>query len=292
MADDKAKDILHQLRRRGVVGDGVIASVGRRAWERPRVAISDRLYKQYRVPDPWDPTARNDTTPVGLGPVSLRLGQKRRQPAPHLKPKEPKKPQQKSRDPFAGLPNVPKAKPKPPAPKPPAPKAPSPSATAEASQKEARAAEVEARMRAAEAARGGAWTRGNTPEPGAPQRVAPALPVRPDAAEAVRARLEAEETPSTQGGRPPISSQKGRGSSGRFRMAASAVTNAPVVRRRVEPTLDASEDVTEEDLPLPTRRPMPTGGAATMDDFFSAAAQMGRLSMPQREAPSASEGEE
>ena len=30
---------------------------------------------------------------------------------------------------------------------------------------------------------------------------------------------------------------------------------------------------------------MPTGGAATMDDFFSAAAQMGRLAMPSREEP-------
>ena len=28
---------------------------------------------------------------------------------------------------------------------------------------------------------------------------------------------------------------------------------------------------------------MPAGGSATMDDFFSAAAQMGRLAMPSRE---------
>ena len=272
------------------MGDGVISTVGRRAWERPRVAISDRLYKLYRVPDPWDPTARHDATPVGLGPVSLRLGQKRRQPAPHLKPKEPKKPEQKARDPFAGLPNVPKAKPrspspKPAAPKPTAPKAVSPAAAAEASEKEARAAEVEARMRAAEAARGGAWTRASTPEPETTQPMSSSLPVRPDAAEAVRARLEGDETSSTEGGHSSTLRQRSRGSTGRFRMAASVVTNAPVVRRRIEPPQDASEDVTEEDLVLPPRRAMPIGGAATMDDFFSAAAQMGRVSMPSREAP-------
>ena len=160
------------------MGDGVKASGGRRAWERPRVAISSRLYKQYRVPDPWDPESRKDSTPIGLGPVSLRLGQKRRQPAPHLKPKEPKKPQQKTRDPFAGLPNVPKAKPRPAAPKPTPPKAVSEAKAVEVSEKEARAAEVEARMRAAEAARGGAWRRASPSDGGPDRGTAPALPVR------------------------------------------------------------------------------------------------------------------
>ena len=104
----------------GVVGDGV----GVVRWSTGMGAASGRVSSrlwQYRVPDPWDPESKKDSS-EGLGPVSLRLGQKRRQPAPHLKPKEPK-PQQKARDPFAGLPNVPKAKPRPAAPKPAAVKA-------------------------------------------------------------------------------------------------------------------------------------------------------------------------
>lgn len=259
------------------------ASVGRRAWQRPRVAISSRLYKQYRVPDPWDPAAKKDATPIGLGPVSLRLGQKRRQPAPHLKPKEPKKPQQKVRDPFAGLPNVPKAKPRPSAPKPAPPKAVSEAKAAALAEKDARAAEVEARMRAAEAARGGAWRRASPAADGPPPGVAPSLPVRPDADEAVRAHSEGEDAPAADSARVSGSSRGGRGSSGRFRMAASRVTNAPVVRRRVEPAEDLSGGEGEEEAIPPPRRPMPVGGAATMDDFFSAAAQMGRLAMPSRE---------
>ena len=285
LADDKAKDILHKLQRRGVVGDGVKSSVGRRAWERPRVAISSRLYRQYRVPDPWDPESKKESTPIGLGPVSLRLGQKRRQPAPHLKPKEPKKPQQKARDPLAGLPNVPKAKPRPAAPKPAAVKAASEAKAAEQSAKEARAAEVEARMRAAEAARGGAWRRAVPGETEPARGVAPALPVRPDLDEAVRARLEGEDGPAADASPSSEAGQRSRGSSGRFRMAASRVTSAPVVRRRVEPQADSGSESTAEEAAPPPRRPMPTGGAATMDDFFSAAAQMGRLAMPSREEP-------
>jgi len=283
LAEDKAKDILDKLQLRGVVGERMKSSVGRRAWERPRVAISSRLYKQYRVPDPWDPSAKRDSTPIGLGPVSLRLGQKRRQPAPHLKPKEPKKPQQKVRDPFAGLPNVPKAKPRAPAPKPEPPKPAVQAKSDELSEKEIRAAEVAARMRAAEAARGGAWRRASAAQ-GAPSRgVAPALPVRPDVDEVVRSRPEAEEATVAPSSRASASTGRGRGSSGRFRMSASPVTNAPVVRRRVEPQSEEVKAIPEEDLTPPPRRPMPAGGSATMDDFFSAAAQMGRLAMPSRE---------
>ena len=229
--------------------------------------------------------AKKDSTPIGLGPVSLRLGQKRRQPAPHLKPKEPKKPQQKSRDPLAGLPNVPKAKPRPAAPKPAAVKAAREAKAAEQSAKEARAAEVEARMRAAEAARGGAWRRAVPGETEPARGVAPALPVRPDMDEAVRARLEGEDGPAAEASPSSEAGQRSRGSSGRFRMAASRVTSAPVVRRRVEPQADSGSESTVEEPAPPPRRPMPTGGAATMDDFFSAAAQMGRLAMPSREEP-------
>ena len=65
-------------------------------------------------------------------------------------------------------------------------------------------------------------------------------------------------------------------------MQAKKITNAPVVRRRVEEKVDYEDQKTDE-MPLPTRRPMPIVGAGTMDDFFGAAAQMGRLSMPKRD---------
>ena len=177
MADDKAKDILHTLQRRGVVGDGVKSSVGRRAWERPRVAISSRLYRQYRVPDPWDPESKKDSTPIGLGPVSLRLGQKRR-PAPHLKPKEPKKPQQRLGIRSQGFPMYPR------------PSAPAAPCRPRSRRRERRRQRSRAprrpgqrRSRRGCGGRGSAWWGWRRAVPGEtePARgVAPALPVRPD----------------------------------------------------------------------------------------------------------------
>ena len=279
MSDDKAKDILDQLSRREVCGDAVVSSVGRRAWERPRVAVSGRLYKQYRVSDPWDPAAKAQSADIGLGPVSLRLGQKKRQPAPHLQPKAPKQPkQQATRDPLAGLPNVPKAKPKA---RPPDVKSQAAAPKATTPEVDAKAAEIRAKMRAAEEAMGGVRRTAPAPAVGPSQPPippAPPIPVRPE--------VEAQgQAPDEQGEIAKTSDSKGRGSSGRFRMAASRVTNAPVVRRRVEPKPQAESAEPGANAPPvpPPRRPMPTGGAATMDDFFSAAAQMGRLSMPKRE---------
>jgi len=248
------------------------------------VAISDRIYKQYRVPDPWDPNAKKDSTPIGLGPVSLRLGEKRRQPAPHLRPKAPKqKKKPGQRDPLAGLPNVPKAR------------RPASSSKAEVStskrvsaapgleEKDALAAEVAERMRAAEAARGGPWRRkrDDERETVSPSAPTPNLPIRPDAEEAIRARISNDEGAEEVESEPQRTSRSSRGSTGRFRMQAKKVTNAPVVRRRVEEQGIPAEEITEE-VAAPPRRPMPTL-SGTMDDFFGAAAQMGRLAMPKRE---------
>ncbi len=98
MADPRAKEVLATLKPRRSLGDRIMARVGFRAWERPRVAVSDRIFKLYRLQDPFDPTSPLDENSVGLGPVSLRLGEKKREPAPHAKPKEEKK---------AALPKVP-----------------------------------------------------------------------------------------------------------------------------------------------------------------------------------------
>ncbi|MGB0640908.1 MAG: hypothetical protein ACPGTU_16325, partial [Myxococcota bacterium] len=90
MDSAKARDIIGELEPRASCGSTLVLRVGRRAWERPRVAVSNRLYRLYRIADPWDPNAKGKDTPIGLGPVSLRLGAKKRQPAPHLQPKKEK----------------------------------------------------------------------------------------------------------------------------------------------------------------------------------------------------------
>lgn len=274
LSDERARDILHQLSARTVCGDHLIGRVGRRAWERPRVAISNRIYRQYRLPDPWDPAARGEATPIGLGPVSLRLGASRREPAPHLKPKPPREQRPVNRDPMAGLPNIPRAR-KPPAPAPPPVSKSAASASANPEETDARALEVAARMRAAETARGTRRRAPGTPESATP--VAPGLPVRPDAAEATLARAATEEVEAR-----PVE-RTSRGTSGRFRMAAKTATRAPIVRPVDQPEPDSVDEITEE-VELPTRRRvMPSLGGGSMDDFFGAAAQMGRLTMPKAE---------
>jgi hypothetical protein len=107
MAEKKAKEILNELLTRTVLGHTLIRSVGRRAWERPNVSISPKLYEIYAIPDPYLPSKEAKKWLIGLGPVSLKLGENRRQPAPHLRPKEPPKPKKKT---TPSLPNVPKAK--------------------------------------------------------------------------------------------------------------------------------------------------------------------------------------
>lgn len=106
MSEKKAKDILKELPKRRIIGDTMLKKVGRRAWERPNVCISSRLYRIYAIPDPFLPSKEARKWLIGLGPVSLKLGENRRQPAPHLRPKAPPKPKQKARP---SLPNVPKA---------------------------------------------------------------------------------------------------------------------------------------------------------------------------------------
>ncbi|MAA80586.1 MAG: hypothetical protein CL916_15125 [Deltaproteobacteria bacterium] len=106
MTEKKAKDILNDLPNRDVLGHTMIKKVGRRAWERPNVCISSKLYRIYAIPDPFLPSKEARKWLIGLGPVSLKLGENRRQPAPHLLPKEPPKPKKKT---GPNLPNVPKA---------------------------------------------------------------------------------------------------------------------------------------------------------------------------------------
>ena len=88
MSEPTAKDLLKkkQLPAHKAVGDELVERVGARAWDRPNVAVSDRLYRRYHVQDPWDPQSPKEGDPIGLGPVSLRLGETKREVAPHAKP--------------------------------------------------------------------------------------------------------------------------------------------------------------------------------------------------------------
>ena len=105
--DEKVKDVLKKWPKRNILGHKVIRTVGRRAWERPNVAISSRLYEIYAIPDPFLPKKSDRKWLIGLGPVSLKLGENRRQPAPHLRPKPP--PSKKKANAVPQLPNVPRA---------------------------------------------------------------------------------------------------------------------------------------------------------------------------------------
>ena len=93
--DRKAKEdkgLLSRLSSRIGVGGEVAKKVGRRGFERPNVAISNRIYEQYDVPDPWAPKSKKKSNKweTRLG-VSLKLGEAKRQPGRHLMPKEPKR---------------------------------------------------------------------------------------------------------------------------------------------------------------------------------------------------------
>lgn len=280
MSDQKARDIIGDLSIRSVCGDRVQDRIGRRAWSRPRVAVSGRLYKQYRVPDPWDPEARAESTPIGLGPVSLRLGEKRREPAPHLKPRPPKEKKKSLAERARSAPRPPA----PPKPKPVSnpPMSAAPDAKAVDSKKAAELARAEAvaeRMRAAEAARG-KWVRAAPDENERGASNAVSVPLRPDASDAVVAKKRAQQPSPREADR-----RADRSDGGRFRMKPQAVTSAPVVTHQTaSPEARSPESPPEtKPQPPPRARSMPSASSGSMDDMFAAAAQMGRLSLRREE---------
>jgi hypothetical protein len=124
-AEPRAKQILDELIQRPTLGGRLLRRLGHRAWGRPRVAVSPRLFKLYDIPDPWDPGSKGKDWESRLGPVSLRLGKNRREPAPHLKPREPKKPKQQAHSPTRfkprGIPQAKQVEKRPPPPKKPPP---------------------------------------------------------------------------------------------------------------------------------------------------------------------------
>ena len=103
--NDKARDLLRsdRLTRRERLGERLLRRVGGRMWERPNLAVSARLYKRFQIDDPWAPAGSDKRRKkLGLGPVNLRFGERKRQPAPHLRIKDPnKKKQAQAVDPVA-----------------------------------------------------------------------------------------------------------------------------------------------------------------------------------------------
>ena len=89
--DRRVRDLIRgrELVPRARLGERTLRRVGGRAWERPNVFVSAALFDRHGVGDPWAPGGGDDD-PIRMGPVSLRLGEERRQPAPHLRPKQSK----------------------------------------------------------------------------------------------------------------------------------------------------------------------------------------------------------
>ena len=266
MSEVFAKDVLGELDHRKPCGSFLIEKVGRRGWKRPNVCISARIYLQYRIADPWDPTSRKSDEDIGLGPVALRLGENRRQPAPHLMPKSPKK---KATNPAEAF----------------RPRVPSRSATSSASSKPKKAsgskvdpelerlrAEAAKKRQAAEQAR--AWPRRRVAPPAEPASkfAVPPLPVRPEA----RASASADGVDGV-GPVPKPATPKKRKRAGRFQMSPTKVQNAPVVRRLDAPEPSQDAPAVEKKKEKPVKRGVTGGG---LDDLFGAAAQAGRLRMP------------
>ncbi|MFH1467295.1 MAG: hypothetical protein ABIO70_23125 [Pseudomonadota bacterium] len=110
----RAHEVLTERPPRRVAGQGLAERVGARRWERaPVVCCSERIFKRCEVADPWNPDSSD--RPIGIGPVGMRF-EERRQPAPHARVKEPKKP---SSGPVWTPPTgIPQAAPRPPAAKP------------------------------------------------------------------------------------------------------------------------------------------------------------------------------
>lgn len=278
MADERATDILNQLAPRVPCGGSLTERVGRRGWERPRVSVSPRLYRQYRLADPWDPSAPTSDADVGLGPVGLRLG-KKRQVAPHLTPKPPKAKAksiaEKAREAALAAPRSPKVPPKPS--KEPAPPKEAEKAPAAQTDDERIAAVYEARRKAEEQTRPRRLA-SRSPDTGGNGGPAlrGSLPVRPDIDEIT------DEVPIPEKVAAEVPRQKSNG--GRFRMQARRIVDAPVVKSLAAP--EAPELVKPVRSAIPDRRAPPVATGGGMDDLFAAAAQQGRMSIDKKpEAP-------
>ena len=241
MADDtKAKEILKELPQRKPLGERLLERVGARKDDAPGAARRRRLFARLGLPDPYDPKAKD--TGTGLGPVSLKLSERRR-PAPHARVKDPSSRQATSSPGSFKPKGIPSAPTKPP------PKS---------------AAEVAKDYAKRQASKPKA--EGEDVDPLIQRR----LEAQRQAQEALQARREAEAQAKAEGG---------RGSRGRFRMRRTEATG-PKSRPIEKPPEKPAEKKAEEPSPPPPRRapPGPPGG---LDDLFGFADE-GRVRLPPR----------
>lgn len=309
--DERGKAALDQLQARPTPAERLLARLGPRGFSRPRVAVSARIFRKYRVTDPWDPDPKEVEDPIELGPVSIKLGE-RRKVAPHLAPPEgPKK-----KAPAAAVDPIAKYRPKPgssgPSPKPaPAAAGPAASERPQAPPKAPPPSPPAAGSSAAgSSAAGSSAARGQPPTElarefgarDARQPLRKPLPMRPDraaaegpeagpplAAPAAPRSLPAVSRPTSL----PARAQSGA-QAGRLRMQSTA-TSAPVEVRRPpvelaeERAADAEDPLAEAAPPAPkppvekapARPPMPPKGDS-LDDLFGMAAMGGRMSLGRR----------
>lgn len=175
----RAKDLVRGgLTERKPLGARIQERVGRRAKSGPGSARRSRLFDRLGLADPYDASAKEK--PLSIGPVALKLGEKRRV-APHAAVKDPnKKKRQAAKDPVAKWrpKGVPKAKAKPTAPK---------------------AAPPKAAPRPQAAAAKGALAKPGSSAPEAPQEELPrpTLGLPPKAKKARAGRFRMQRTPSS-----------------------------------------------------------------------------------------------
>lgn len=257
-------------RRAAALGEPTLARLGHRRWERPNVATSERLFVRYGLQDPWDPNRKPGKDAIGLGPVSLRLGEERRQPAPHLKPRAPKQAKTVSQavDPLAKW-RRPKNTPKKPEPPPPPKRRPSATASMFSPEMTGHGVVGDLPMR--------------------PELKAAMEATEGDVVDAARTLARSQRSlpvvrraPST--GSPSGARSGSKRKSARFSLRAAPASTGPVITEIVEPepvVVDAPEP---EPAPAPpVQRSLPgAGGGGGLDDLFGAAMGGGRLRIGRR----------
>lgn len=299
--DARGKAALDQLQARPTPAERLLARLGPRGFARPRVAVSARIFRKYRVTDPWDPDPKEVEDPIELGPVSVKLGE-RRKVAPHLAP--PEAPKKKA--PAAAVDPIAKYRPKPgtssPSPKPPpatpaaAPAGKAPPAAPPTPQGPPPAPPTRGQPPSELAREFGARD--------ARQPLRKPLPMRPDRAPVDGAPAPAPTAADVPRSLPPVarpSSPSARpqagGTAGRLRMQSTA-TSSPVEVRRppvalAEEAAEVEEVLLSEAPPAsapapkppvekaPARPPMPPKGDS-LDDLFGMAAMGGRMTLGRR----------
>ena len=257
-------------RRAVALGERTLARLGHRRWGRPNVATSRRIFVRYGLQDPWDPNRTPGKDAIALGPVSLRLGDERRQPAPHLKPREPAKAKAASQaaDPLAKW-RRPKNTPKKPEPPPPPKRRPSATASMFSPEMTGRGVVGDLPMR--------------------PELKAALKANEGDVADAARSMARSQRSlPKVRQGAasgPPGRSRGGsKRKSARFSLRAAPASTGPVITEIVEPEpviVEAPEP--EPEAPPPPPRSVPgAGGGGGLDDLFGAAMGGGRLRIGRR----------